>query len=302
MANWTDLLKAAAIILAAVAVWWLLAAAIDWLRDWLQALNIRKHQYAGRHVSPGGEPLPVLGGQQRPSWWPWGTRDDQWDGDHRDGLDVIEAVEAANKNVPGPGQAPVPELAPRDLLPTGSGYSREDVPGSRAQAAEQSGSTFSAGHGPGYFHDDVPTDVVPAVQMTDGTYVGLKGTIPANLPRPQDAKADTWEMAAPGRTTGPGQPDDTDLSRPGVPYHGHQSENTATGPGQPDDTVYDITPYPRAGRPAWAPPPRRETTWVDDLVHRVMTAPISEVRAAVASPNVELHLWGWQQRRAIEAS
>jgi hypothetical protein len=239
MTNFTDVLKAAAIILAAVAVWWPLAVAIDWLRDWLQALNIRKHQYAGRHVSPGGEPLPVLGGQQgQSSWWPWGSirRDDEFDGDHRDGLDVIEAVEAANQDVPGSGH------------------------GAQRDAATPSVEVHETAR-PGYFHDDVPTDVVPAVQMTDGTYIGLKGTIPADLPRP--GSEDNWVYPA--------------------------------GPGQPDDTTF-VTPSPRAGRPVWAPPPPQHPAWVQ----RILDAPITEVRRALQAPDPDMYLWNWAQRRALE--
>jgi hypothetical protein len=243
MANIRDALLAVAIVLAVVVVWWLLAVAIDWLRDWLQALNIRKQLHTGKHVSPGGEPLPVLGGQQRPSWWRrvTGSDDEFEDENYRDGMNVIEAVEAANQDVPRPGLPQIGEA------------------GEAAVAAQ-----------PGYFHDDVPTDVVPAVQLTDGTYVGLKGTIPADLSRPGSGAFEGQLTPAPPVT-------------PAYP-----------GPGQPHRWPM---PGPHAGPPEWH---QRETTWVDRLIQTVMAAPIDVVHAAIASPNAELHLWGWQQRKALE--
>jgi hypothetical protein len=144
----------------------LLAVLLMGAVEWLQALNVRKQFHTGRHVKRPD--LPVLEGRgERAGWWQRITRDDddEFDGDHQDGRDVIEAVEAANEDVPGVA-----------TLPTGPG--------------------------PGYFHDDQPTEVVPAVQLSDGSYAGLSGTIPANLPRPGFMAATPEVACGPG----PGQP------------------------------------------------------------------------------------------------
>jgi hypothetical protein len=274
VANLRDALLAVAIVLAAVVVWWLLAVALDWLRDWLQALNIRKQLHTGKHVSPGGEPLPVLGGQQRPSWWRRVTGD-QWDGLDDDGQDITDIFDGDEGAPRWPtAAAPVSEwkLADRIMsdccqtcawqVPAG-GWACEGCGNGCVPLDVPRPGTDAKRPGPGYFHDDVPTDVVPAVQLTDGTYVGLKGTIPANLPRPGSPPDGGW-----------------------------------AGPGQPDDTRFDITPYPRAGRPIWAPPPPRHPAWVQ----RILDAPISEVRRALAAPDPDMYLWGWQQRKALETA
>ena len=82
--------------------------------------------------------------------------------------------------------------------------------------------------------------------------------------------------------------------------------NLGYHPAELDDTFIDMRPEPRAGRPAWQqnrwPQPARDRTWVDDLVQRVMAAPIAEVRRAIEAPDADAYLWNMAQRRAIAAS
>jgi hypothetical protein len=112
------------------------------------------------------------------------------------------------------------ELAPERL-------DAENVPGSRAQAAEQSGSTLNAGHGPGYFHDDAPPEVVPAVQLADGSYAGLRGTIRGPL-----YGAKRWPMP----------------------------------PAADSPTAVDVGQQPRHGPPAWRPQRPALPAWVTDIL------------------------------------
>jgi hypothetical protein len=70
---------------------------------------------------------------------------------------------------------------------------------------------------------------------------------------------------------------------------------------QDDDTLIQPRPEPRGGRSIWAPP-QRPRTWVDDLVQRVMQAPIAEVRRALETPDPDMYLWNMSQRRALAAA
>jgi hypothetical protein len=116
--------------------------------------------------------------------------------------------------------------------------------------------------GPGYFHDDTPTEVVPAVQLSDGSYAGLSGTIPANLPRPG--------MEAQGEPAIGPHPDGLRAN---------------TGPGQPHRWPM---PEPHAGPAAWHP----QRTWVTDLVEAALGCADSDAW--------ELRWrWAWQQQRRL---
>jgi hypothetical protein len=223
MSNTRSVLLAVIAVYAVVCTAWLAMAAADWLRD-------RRYRklvvHTGRHIARPGEPPPLPAGEDARQWPSWWRRVTSGDGDSQ---------------------------------PEGG---HENVPGSRAQAAEGSGSNLPGGHGPGYFHDDTPTVVVPAVRLDDGSYAGLKGTIPADLPRPGEART---TATVGSRSCG---------------------SEAGTGPGQPDDTAACITPYPRSGPPAWHPAREPLQPWI---------------QAILGAPSVDAWAWGWQQRRALAA-
>jgi hypothetical protein len=247
--------------------------------EWLQALNVRKQLYAGRHaragadlsrpvdeatagsgrpeVGPGQpeEPLPVLEGrQERAGWWQRITRDDEFDGDHRDGRDVIEAVDTVDEDA---WQGPAAEGEGRAFH--GLNHADNDVPRLRPETGTGGRAESERATAPGYHHDDdVPAQVVPAVRLSDGSYAGLSGTIPANLPRP-----------------GP-MPD-----VPGTP--GARSQRP--GPGQPHRSPQ---PYPHAGPAAWHP----QRTWVTDLVEAALGCADSDAWE-------QRWRWAWQQQRRL---
>jgi hypothetical protein len=133
----------------------------------------------------------------------------------------------------------------------------EDVPG----AAEPL-------PGPGHFHDDQPTVVVPAVQLSDGSYAGLSGTITtADL---IDAAIDlgfgaAWDL------------DQPDLPRPAPPG----LEARAGGPGQPHRWP---RPEPHAGPAAWHPARPPLQPWI---------------QAILGAPTVDAWAWGWQQKQRL---
>jgi hypothetical protein len=116
--------------------------------------------------------------------------------------------------------------------------------------------------GPGYHHHDAPAVVVPAVQLSDGSYAGLSGTIPANLPRPGR------EVTADGNT---------------VSTYREPAEDRA-GPGQPHRWP---RPEPHAGSAAWHPARPPLQPWI---------------QAILGAPSVEAWAWGWQQKRRLAIS
>jgi hypothetical protein len=258
----------------------LLAVLLMSAAEWLQALSIRKQLYTGRHAAPPVsqreidqvrealeavergeiEDLNDFVKPKRARWWPWSTRDDDWDGlTDDDGQDIADIFEDDDPSrVPGnpefdremwgetygqPGEPGDPEDVPRLRPETGTGGRAEPE---RATA-------------PGYHHhDDAPTEVVPAVRLSDGSYAGLSGTIPANLPRPG--------MEAQGEPAIGPHPDGLRAN---------------TGPGQPHRWP---TPYPHAGPPAWHPARPPLQPWI---------------QAILGAPTVEAWAWGWQQQRRL---
>ena len=101
----------------------------------------------------------------------------------------------------------------------------EDVP-RPGEGSEVSGEKPMS-PGPGYFHDDAPAEVVPAVQLADGSYAGLRGTIRGPL-----YGARRWPMP----------------------------------PAADTPTVADVHDQPRAGAPAWRPQRPALPGWVTDIL------------------------------------
>ena len=81
--------------------------------------------------------------------------------------------------------------------------------------------------GLGFFHDDAPAEVVPAVQLSDGSYAGLRGTIRGPL-----YGAKRWPMP----------------------------------PAADTPTAVDMGDQPRAGAPAWRPQRPALPGWVTDIL------------------------------------
>jgi len=215
----TDLRFAAAVILVAAAiltVWWLLMAVLSWLsrRRYRKLIT-----HTGRHVKHPD--LPVLEGRgERAGWWPWSRGDEFEDENYRDGRDVIQAVEAANEDVPRPGEfddTPADHIR-KDIGEAGPGH--PDVPGVATPPLD----------GPGYTHDDATAEFIRYEEPPPGT--------PVLLPVQGQWLPVSYEPPA-------------DLSRPG-PAEFRQDE-PPPGPGQPDDTLIDIRDQPRAGPAAWHP-------------------------------------------------
>jgi hypothetical protein len=108
----------------------------------------------------------------------------------------------------------------------------EDVPRLRPETGTGGRAESERETAPGYFHHDQPTEVVPAVQLADGSYAGLSGTIPANLPRPASAAY---------------QPGWRELSGPGQPHRWPR-------------------PYPHAGPAAWHPQRPPLQPWIQAIL------------------------------------
>jgi len=122
-------------------------------------------------------------------------------------------------------------------------------------------------------------------------------------PRPETGRRD---RAEPERETGPGYFHDDKpaefipTERLGDAY----VPNLGYDRAELDATLTDLRPEPRAGQPAWRQqrwpkPPQQDRTWVDDLVQAVLEAPNLDV---IKPAWLELYVWNWRQRRAIEAA
>jgi hypothetical protein len=262
-------------VLAAIGVAWLLMDAAFWLMNAPGRFRERR-KYAGRHVARPEEPLPVLEPrQERTRWWPWSSHDDEFDGDHRDGRDVIEAVEAAN----------------------------EDVPGSRAQAAGQPGSDVESGHGPGYHHDDQPTETAKPVLPRAGygepgsSQPGGRGVQalsghdqPTEVVRYEEPPAGAHVLLpVQGEWLPVSYEPPADLPRPPLPEtsgrEGRIGYRGERGPGQPHRWP---RPVPHAGPAAWHP----QRTWVTELVEAALGCADTDAWE-------QRWRWTWQQKRRL---
>jgi hypothetical protein len=136
----------------------------------------------------------------------------------------------------------------------------EDVPRPRPETGTGGRAEPERETAPGYHHHDAPAQVVPAVRLDDGSYAGLSGTIPANLPRPE-------------------------VDREGARYGGEPGHAGSVWPGQPHRWP---RPYPHAGPPAWHPARPPLQPWIQAIL------------GCADSDAWELRWrWAWQQQRRL---